>query len=251
MSALVRSELLKLRTTRRTLGLAIGMVSLICFVVLLHGSLFSVRLSNRNDEMHVFGWGAMGALFAGLLGALSITAELRHGTIRSTFLVTPHRTRVLAAKALAAAAAGLAFGVLAEALALALGAAVLSARGIPVRLDGGDIAQLIAGGTVAAAVWAALGVGLGALVRNQVLSVAGLCAWLLFVEGLLVGELPGAGRYLPGAAAAAIGGGSTITGEVPTHPPLLVPALGVLFLLIYAGAAMIAGMAATNRLDVP
>jgi hypothetical protein len=251
MSALVRSELLKLRTTRRTIGLAAGLVALVCFVVVLHGSLFPARLANHNDEMKVFGWGAMGTLFAGLLGALSITAELRHGTIRPTFLVTPRRMRVLAAKAIAAAVVGFLFGVVAEALTIAIGAAVLSSRGIPLRLDGGDVAQLVVGGALAAAVWATLGVGLGALVRNQVLAVAGLCAWLLFIESLLVGELPGAGRYLPGAAAAAIGGGSTITGEVPVHPPLLVPVLGALVLLLYAAAATIAGMAGTERFDVP
>lgn len=251
MIALVQSELLKLRTTRRTLGLVAGMVALVCFVVALHGSLFPARLANHNGEMKVFGWGAMGMLFAGLLGALSITAEFRHGTIRPTLLVAPHRGRVLAAKGLSAAALGLLFGLVAEGLTLALGSLILSSRGLPVRLDGGDIAQLMAGGALAAAVWAPLGVGLGALVRNQVVTVAGLCAWLFFVESLLVGELPGVGRYLPGAAAAAIGGGSTVTGEVPVHPALLAPALGAAILLVYGAATTIGGALLTDRLDVP
>jgi ABC-2 type transport system permease protein len=251
VSAVVRSEVLKLRTTRRTVGVAVGMVALVCFVVLLHGSVLPLKMATHDDEMHVFGWGQLGALFAGLLGALSITGELRHGTIRPTFLAVPRRSRVLAGKVVAAAVAGVALGVLAEGLTFAIGSAALAARGIPVRLDGGDFAQLLVGGVAAAALWAPLGVGLGALLRNQVATVVGLCAWLLFVENLVIGQLPGAGRYLPGAVAAAIGGGSTITGEVPSSPALLAPVLGAVLLAGYAGAAMAAGMVATERRDVP
>jgi ABC-2 type transport system permease protein len=68
---------------------------------------------------------------------------------------------------------------------------------------------LVSGGAAAAALWAAIGVGVGALVRNQVPTLIGICAWLLFVEGLLAGDLVGlgeVGRFLPGAAAAAISG---------------------------------------------
>jgi hypothetical protein len=73
---------------------------------------------------------------------------------------------------------------------------------------------------------------------------------LLFVESLLLGQLPATGRYLPGAAAAAIAG-STITGEIPTGPPLLAPALGAVLLIAYTAAAIAAGMFVTERRDVP
>ena len=55
-----------------------------------------------------------------------------------------------------------------------------------------------------------VGVGVGALVRNQVPALIGICAWLLFVEGLLAGDvtdnLGDIGRLLPGVAASAISG---------------------------------------------
>jgi hypothetical protein len=47
------------------------------------------------------------------------------------------------------------------------------------------------------ALWAVAGLGVGALVRNQVPALVGLCAWLLFVENLLVGNVPDAGRFAP------------------------------------------------------
>jgi ABC-type transport system involved in multi-copper enzyme maturation permease subunit len=247
MRALLRAELTKQRSTRTSLGLLLVMLTLILFAVVLHSlGLHTDRLVSHDDQMRVFGWGELGALFAGLAGAMSITGEFRHGTIRPTFLVTPRRSRVIAAKAATAALIGVAFGLVAEAFALGLGNGALAARGIPVQLDGGDYAQLLAGGAVAAALWGPVGLGLGALLRNQVAALVSLFAWLLFVEGLLFGLLPSAGRFLPGIAGAALAGATT-TGEVR---PLLSPGVGALLLVAYVAAAITAGCFATTRRDV-
>jgi hypothetical protein len=48
--------------------------------------------------------------------------------------------------------------------------------------------------------WAAIGVGVGAVVRHQVPTVVGICAWLLFFDCLLAGDLVGLGdvfKFLP------------------------------------------------------
>jgi ABC-2 type transport system permease protein len=247
MKALLYAELLKQRSTRTTLGFLLVMLTLILFAAVLHSfGLKATSLLNHDDQMHVFGWGGLGALFAGLVGAMSITAEIRHGTIRPTFLATPRRGRVIIAKALAGSVIGAAFGLAAEGFAIGVGSGALAARGIPVHLDGGDIAQMLVGGTLAAAIWGPIGVGLGALLRNQVAALVGLFAWLLFVEGLLFGLLPNAGRLLPGNAGAAIAGATT-TGEVTQ---LLVPAVGALLLVLYGTASVAAGWTATNRRDV-
>jgi hypothetical protein len=194
----------------------------------------------------VLGWGAkLGAVFAGLLGVMSITSEIRHGTIRPTFLVTPQRNRVLSAKVLVSMFFGAAFGLIATALAVGAGSAALAARGIESQLNVGAYALFLVGGTAAGALWAAIGVGLGAVVRNQVPTLIGICAWLLFVEGLLVGDVAGVGdvgRFAPGAAAAAI------SGQDPDK--LLAPAVGLALLVLYTAAAAIAGSIAIARRDV-
>jgi ABC-type transport system involved in multi-copper enzyme maturation permease subunit len=134
-------------------------------------------LATRSDQLSVFEVGTrVGMLFAGLVGAIAITGELRYGTIRPTFLVTPRRWPVLAAKVVVSGLAGLVFGFLAEVLMAGAVSAGFAARGIDIQLDDGDFAQLIAGGTVAAALWATIGLGVGAVVRNQVASIVGISA---------------------------------------------------------------------------
>jgi hypothetical protein len=93
-------------------------------------------------------------------------------------------------------------GLLAEALTAAIESGALAARGVHVELTAGDYAQLLAGGAAAAALWAASGVGVGALVRNQVSAVVGLCVWLLLIETVLIGNVPSAGKFAPGPARA-------------------------------------------------
>lgn len=247
MSALLRAELLKLRSTRTGVGFLLAMFGLILFAVALHSfALKATSLVTRDGQMHVFGWGGLGALFAALVGAMSFTGEIRHGTIRPTFLVTPRRGCVITAKAAASALTGVVLGLLAEAFAVGIGNAALAARGIPVRLDGGDYARLLAGGAAAAALWGPIGVGLGALLRNQVATLVGLSVWLLFLEGLLFGLLPNAARFLPGTAGASLAG-VTITGDVR---PLIAPAAGALLLLLYLAVALAAGWTSSNRRDV-
>jgi ABC-2 type transport system permease protein len=247
VSALLRAELLKQRTTRTNLELVSIMLALILFAGLLHSfALNASALASRDGQMHVFGWGGLGALFASLAGAMSITAEFRYCTIRTTFLITPRRGRVIAAKAGASALIGVAFGLTAEAFVIAVGNAGLRARGIPAHLNTGDYAQLLVGGAVGAALWAPIGLGVGALLRNQVATLVGLFAWVLFVEGLVFGLLANASRFLPGVAGASMAGVTT-TGDVR---PLLAPALGGLLLAAYAAVAVTAGSNLTARRDV-
>jgi ABC-2 type transport system permease protein len=248
VNAALRAELFKQRSTGTGLGLFGAMLGLVLFVVLLHGfGLAAGNFDSTSKQLTVlFGWGeVLGALFAALLGAMSITGEIRHGTIRPTFLVTPWRHRVVAAKVWASMVIGAGFGLVAGAVAAGLGTAALRARGIDVRLDVGDYALLVAGGAAATALWAAIGVGVGAVVRNQVPALVGLCAWLLFFENLLVGDVAGVGgvgRLLPGAA------GKAISGQHPDT--LLAPAVGLLLLALYAAAAAMAGSLASSRRDV-
>jgi ABC-2 type transport system permease protein len=240
----LRAELLKHRSTATNLGLFLAMLGLVLLAVLLHAlALPADRLESASDQVQVFRFGSLlSALFAGLVGAMSITGEIRHGTIRTTFLITPRRGRVVAAKLVASGLLGIVFGLVAVGVAVGVGSAALAARGIPITLDGSDYTLMPIGAIAAAALWAPLGLGLGALLRNQVATLVAIFLWLFFVENLLIDFVPGAGRFAPGAAAAAI------TGLDPDT--LLAPALGALLLALYAAATAAAGSIATVRRDV-
>jgi hypothetical protein len=249
MTAQLRAELLKQRSTGTTLGLFSAMLAFVLLAVLLHGlALPAEHIETSSEQLTlVVGWGEkLGVLFAGLVGAMSMTSEIRHGTIRPTFLATPQRPRVVAAKVVVGMVFGAGFGLIATAFALGAGSAALVTRGIENQLDAGDYSLLLAGGAAAAALWAAIGVGLGALVRDQVPALIGICAWLLLVEGLLLGDLFAAvgdvSRFAPGAAAAAI------SGQEPDK--LLAPAASLFVLVLYAAIASVAGSVATARRDV-
>jgi ABC-type transport system involved in multi-copper enzyme maturation permease subunit len=248
MTGQLRSELLKQRSTRTNLLLLGWMAGLVVLVVALHVLSFSASsLAQDDNQFKILGLGtSIGALFAALLGAMSITGEFRSGTIRPTLLVTPRRTRVIAAKVLASLAAGVGIGLLAEILAASAEAAGLAARGVDVELAVRDYAQLLAGGALGAALFAAIGVGIGAMVRNQVAALVGLCVWLLFVEPLLLSDVPSVARYAPESSAGAIAG--AIQSQIADS--LVAPALGVVLLVAYAALSVGAGALLVTRRDV-
>jgi ABC-type transport system involved in multi-copper enzyme maturation permease subunit len=244
MRPVLRAEWLKQATTKTVLALVAAMTGLVLLSVLLHGFGFSTgRLSERSNQLRVLveaGEG-LGTVFAGLIGAMSITAEIRHGTIRPTLLATPQRGRIVAAKAAISVLTGLVFGLLATGIAAALGSAVLSARHVAIHLDGGAYALLLVGGAVAGALWAVIGVGLGAIVRNQVTAIVTIFVWIEIIENLLIDGAPSVSKYMPAAL------GQAITGDrIGTlHPP----ALGAVFLAVYAAGAIAAAVVLTSRRD--
>jgi ABC-2 type transport system permease protein len=248
MIAQLRSELLKQRTTRTALLLLAWLIGLVLLVVGLHVASFGVdELARESNQMRILGLGTtLGVLFAALVGALSVTTEFRTGTIRPTLLVTPRRTTVVVAKVAAGMLIGAGVGLLAETLNAGAEAAGLALRGIEIRLGAGDYGQLLAGGALAGALFGALGVGVGAVVRNQVATVAALCVWLLLLEPFLLGDLPGVAKYAPEASAGAI------TGAIQSQlaDALVAPAAGVLLLAVYVTVAAVAGAVALNRRDV-
>jgi ABC-2 type transport system permease protein len=237
------SELRKMRSTRTNLGLLAGMVALTLLTVLINGFVLSVAELRGHDNQHVLlSAGTSGALFASLIGVMAITSEFRHGTIRSTFLVTPGRSRVIAAKVVASLLMGIVFGLFAIGISFGVGYAILTGRGIDFALDTGHVALLVLGTVLMTALWAAMGVGIGAVVRNQVFAVIGVIVWAFFVDNLIRALLPDAGRFTP------VGASDSVTAGFADY--LLAPALGALLLAAYALVFVAAGAALVARRDV-
>ncbi|MDM4762679.1 ABC transporter permease [Galbitalea sp. SE-J8] len=238
MIAAIRAETLKLTTTRLWWILLIVLVGYIGFTAGLLAFLFGA-LGDRMREQGgpaidgvpalVYSTAtAIGYVFPLIIGALAVTSEYRHQTLTPTFLATPRRATVLAAKTVVMAGTGAVFGVAGLVASVGLGASVLAATGTDAELGESDTWALIARVVVAMALWAVVGVGIGTLIPNQIASIVVVLAFTQFVEPILrlgsgvwdwTAQL---GRFLPGAASDALvgssiytafGGGSSVTLE--------------------------------------
>ena len=121
-------------------------------------------------------------------------------TVTQTFLVTPDRGRVVAAK-LVAYLAGIALALVILAFTAAVATGWLAAKGITPSLLDARLGRVLLGAVLAAGLHL-VGVGVAALVRNQVAALVGVAVWVLLVEGLLMGllNIPSLGKWLPSAA---------------------------------------------------
>lgn len=207
MNRLIRAELLKLRTTRMVYCLAAA--TLVSVVVGVAGGIVGAG-KNGNPLLDTAEGVAnvvsaeQGTVFALVLGILLMAGEFRYNTVTSTFLVTPDRGRVVAAKLAAAATVGLALAVIATVVDLAIALPWLAAKHVPSSLVGDQLGPVVLGTLVVIALYGVLGVGVGALLRNQVAAVAVALGWMLVVEQLVVALLPHVGRWLPLGAAGAL-----------------------------------------------
>jgi ABC-2 type transport system permease protein len=241
---LAAAEWLKLRTTRLlqgTIPLAVGLSFLAVAGEVVAADGASALESSRGVDrvLAVTGTGALVVLMVGIVVA---AGEYRHGTIADTFLPTPDRRRVLAAKLAVGAGLGAAVGLVSGAVSLGVAGVLYRTRGASFPFGDGSVWLTLAGALVYTGLFAVIGVALGALVRNQVLAVALALAWFAVVEHALVNLAPDVGRWLPVAAGQAIV-------RTPIDD-LLSPAAGIAVLAAYAAALAVAGLRLVATRDV-
>jgi hypothetical protein len=190
-------------------------------------------------------------LISSVLGVIGITGEYRHLTVTPTFLGIPKRGTVVGAKLVTYLVTGLAIGVLAVALSVAIGAPWLKGRGIEVDLGANSTIRIMVAGVIATGIWGVIGVGVGTLLRNQVAAVVGIVLYRFIIEGILSGipKVKSAYPYLPGGATNALL--STVDPNVNDGSiNLLSPWVGGLLLLAYGLVFAILGLMLTVRRDV-
>lgn len=244
----MRTELLKQRTARSFVA---GVLSAPVIGALVTLAVFGGSGRQGNDPLSADSLAlALGApasvitFVALLLGVLGMTGEYRYATVTTTFLATPARGRVLAAKLAAHALTGLAMAALCLATAAVIAVSWLAAVDIPVQVDA-RVARVVGGLLVSTPLFAALGVSVGALVRNQTAAITGVLIWLLAAEGLLHDLFPriDALRWLPVSAGRAV----TFAGAQHGRPHAV---LAGLVFCAYVAIAALAAARFTVRRDV-
>ena len=243
MIRLTRAELLKLRTTRAVYvlaGVALLFAGLTAVIVAVEEGLEEDRGLELAQIV------SLSTILLLVVGILLTTNEYRHGTITTTFLVTPRRPRVLIAKLGAGAIGAVVFGLAVAAIAFGIAVPWLDGTGDEIPLD----RQLLEGvGRLVASYMLSVlvGVAVGAIVQNQAGAIVATFGWLFVAEpildvvvGLIVeGESP-IGPYLLGSALGGVIGGD---------PDVLEGGWALLLSCAYVAVLSGAGAAAMVRRD--
>jgi hypothetical protein len=247
MTALLRAELLKLRTTRTFLALTAAAVGTSLLITVLVAVL--TEPSEEEVLTDVF-TSDTSSLFITILAVIGITGEWRHHTITSALLAAPDRLRFLSAKTVAFAAAGLVLSVLISISITVVGLIILTVRDLPTP-EAGELIEQIARNAVVAALLGAFGVGIGALVRNQVVAVVGLLVLGFAVDPLVAALLPEIGRFSPfSALPIGIQEIPPDNAGLPEDIDVLSPGLAVLAMFAWIAAAFAPGAALLIRRDL-
>jgi ABC-2 type transport system permease protein len=236
MIDLLAGEWLKLRTTRLLWGMIPATVALsfaaVAGAVLAADS--AAELESADGIRRVLSVTGTGAILVLVVGILISAGEYRHGTAADTFLTTPRRHRVLAAKLTVGAGVGLAAGVITSVACVGIAGVLYELDDATFPFGDAEVWLTVAGTLAYTTLFAVLGVALGSLVRNQVLAVAIALAWFAVVEHTLVTLVPDLGRWLPAAA-----------GQAIVRTPLddlLSPLAGAAVLTAYSATVALAGI---------
>jgi hypothetical protein len=208
MTDLLAAEWLKLRTTRLLYGtiplaLVLSGAAVAGEILTGHGT-GPGGLETGEGIRRLFAVSGTGAIVVLVVGIIIAAGEYRHGTAADTFLTTPRRHRVVTAKLAVSALVGLLAGVLVAMVSLGIAAALYPVKEATFPLGDREVWLTLAGVPVYTSLFALLGVGVGALARNQTLAVASALAWFAVVEHTLVNLAPDIGKWLPAAAGQAI-----------------------------------------------
>jgi ABC-2 type transport system permease protein len=244
VTRLVRIELLKCVTARLSYGL-------LAFAAALTGIFSAIEASRAGTGSSVaplytysglstiVTGGVWGLLFAAVLGVTISSGEFRHQTATLTYLATPDRTRVLAAKMAAAAVAGAVFGLAVYLVATGVGLGFVAGHGYPVSIGAVTFVRYGAGHLVGGALLGCLGAVLGSLVRSQLAAVIGVFVWAIIFESLIGGLFTSVRPYLPYTAGTTLAG--TALGAAGFGPSRAVS--GGTPLPFAAATALLAGLA--------
>ncbi len=266
MTALVRAEWLKLRTT--AVPWVLGAIALVITGLLVvvyfvnHGDMGGPNSANANvgfgppnptvphtvqQLRNLVGRGIVAYILAMLLGVLIITTEFRHKTVTTTFLVTPRRPRMVLGKLLLGVLAGVALAIVVLAVTVIGGGVTLAAKGGSFSAMLHQLPAVAPGIVLVFVLSAVVGVGVGSLITNQVAAIIVVLGWFLIVEAIISGIWSGTTKWLPSGAASAA---ASVTEGRVNGASLLAWWQGSLLLLAYGLVFAAVGSAVLTQRDI-
>jgi ABC-2 type transport system permease protein len=227
-----------------TAGVIAGLTLISCVVtILLAGQNGAAPLGSASNVSKVLAVGAATSVGMLLLGITISAGEDRYRTVVQTYLAQPRRGQVLVAKLVTGAVVGAALGAAAFLFDLAFAVPLFAVKGVhhlPI-----NVAEIGAGTVLATACFGLLGVSIGALTRNTVVSIVAALVWVGIIElAILQPAFPTVGEWLPAAASKAL----TNLGQ--NDPGLLNPAVAAVVLAGWGVALSLIASQVTVRREV-
>jgi ABC-2 type transport system permease protein len=244
---LIRAEYLKLRTTQVWFWLLLAAVALSVIVVVAHLAPQD-GIQNRSDIAEMFTGSASAYVVVFVLGALGVTTEFRYQTITPTVLVTPSRWAIVGAKMIFYLLTGIAYAAICVVVQLIVALPWLSAKHIDYSLSSDHIPRALISVFAVVALFGIVGIGVGALVRNQIVAVSVGVIFLLVINNLFV-AIPGVKYIYPFTPVGALDAILTLTGDRIENGVTILPAAGGFVVLVLWAfiPAIIGAMFTLNR----
>lgn len=241
---LLRAELVKITSTRVTWALFAGAVALTLGLVALQiGGLSAKALHGDVGLRKVLPLaGSAATPFALALGVVGMAGEYRHGSIAQAMLAAPRRWQIVVAKLIAYSLAGLVLGAVCVVAAYALAGPWLDAKHAGFGIGDSLPLEIAVGSILGSAMVAAIGVGLGAVLKDQVAALLVGIGWTLVIDTVATSAAPGVGKFFPGGAEAAL--------MREQSQDLLPMGAGGLVLLAYVALFAVAGTYLIRRRDL-
>jgi ABC-2 type transport system permease protein len=184
---LVHAEFLKLRTTQVWFWLLLAALALAAISTI--GPIASGAIQNSGDLPDLFTGAGTSYLPVFVLGVLGVTTEYRYQTITPALLATPTRWALVTAKMITYLLVGAAYAVLCLLVQLAISVPWLSAKDIDVTLASNDVPRALVSVFTVVVLFAIVGIGVGALVKNQIVAVS-VGIIVIQVVNPLLGAIP-------------------------------------------------------------
>jgi ABC-2 type transport system permease protein len=252
MIRLIRGEFLKLRTTQVWFWLLLSTVAVGALLAVAQIAPHDgIRSQRAVPDLFAAFAAAPGYIILFVLGVLGVTTEFRYQTITPTVLQTPSRWTIVTAKMITYAIVGVLYSIAALAAEAVVGIPWLSAKGIDVHFGNSEVQHAIIATFGVLALFGIVGLGIGALLRNQIVAVVVGIIFLVVLENILLAipVVKKAWPYTPNGATQAM---------LYTHGDrefdngvhLLSTSGGVIVLLLWAFAPAIIGAAFTMNRDI-
>jgi ABC-2 type transport system permease protein len=253
----VRSEAIRLM---RPGFLGIGLLVVVLVTALITvGTFYGATSSDNSDSVELLArlenpGGIIEAVkgantFLGIVlvswAAVAVAGDYSTGIIRLLVQAEPRRWRLMVGKLIVLAGLAIVAAALACVVTIVASPIMASARDVSTAKWGADsispIATTFVNLTLGLLVWGALGFMIAVLTRSVPAAIAGIIAFVLVIESVLILIFSGLEGWLPGGAIQAV---------VDDGNDMMSYGKALVLVFVYAAAAVLIGIAAFQRRDI-